>query len=81
MRLVYAAARRMKSICEKLQKWKRSLLQCWVGFLTNTRLNRMAKGQDKKKQGDKTKAQRTLKEKRALKRAKKNPSQGSIIPT
>ena len=40
----------------------------------------MAKGQDKKKQGDKTKAQSTLKEKRALKRAKKNPSQGSLIP-
>jgi hypothetical protein len=40
----------------------------------------MAKGQDKKKQGDKTKAQHTLKEKRALKRAKKNPYQGSLIP-
>jgi hypothetical protein len=41
----------------------------------------MAKGRDKKKQGDKTKAQHTLKEKRALKRSKKNPSQGSIFPT
>ena len=39
----------------------------------------MAKGRDKKKQGDKTKAQHTLKEKRALKRAKKNPSQESFI--
>jgi len=41
----------------------------------------MAKGQDKKKQGDKTKAQHTLKEKRALKRAKKNSSQESFLPT
>jgi hypothetical protein len=40
----------------------------------------MAKGQDKKKQSDKTKAQSTMMEKRALKRAKKNPSQKSIIP-
>lgn len=31
----------------------------------------MSKGQDKKKQADKTKAQSTLKEKRALKRAKR----------
>lgn len=40
----------------------------------------MAKGQDKKKQSDKTKAQSTLKEKRALKRAKKSPSQGLVLP-
>lgn len=41
----------------------------------------MAKGKDKKKQSDKTKAQSTLKEKRALKRAKLNPNKGSVIPT
>ena len=40
----------------------------------------MTKGRDKKKQGDKTKAQHTLKEKRALKRAKKNRAQESFIP-
>jgi hypothetical protein len=32
----------------------------------------MAKGQDKRNQGDKTKAKSSFKEKRALKRAKRN---------
>ena len=36
----------------------------------------MAKGQDKRGSGEKTKAQSTLKEKRALKRAKRNGSKG-----
>ncbi len=37
----------------------------------------MAKGQDKRSQGDKTKAQSTLKEKRAQKRAKRGDSKSS----
>jgi hypothetical protein len=37
----------------------------------------MAKGQDKRSQADKTKAQSTLKEKRAQKRAKKSGSKAA----
>lgn len=37
----------------------------------------MAKGQDKRSQGDKTKAQSSLKEKRAQKRAKRNDGKSS----
>jgi len=37
----------------------------------------MAKGQDKRGQGSKTKAQSSLKEKRAVKRSKRNDSKSS----
>ncbi len=36
----------------------------------------MTKGRDQKKQHDKSKAQKTLKERRALKRAKRTPASG-----